>query len=98
MRPDSAVAPFTTVCLKREVQERTAWTPESEPWAAHVPNQDVAKQRGCHRQGRAEHPRNRRECLSIATDVSPSWEEAWVSDSHWILLAIWLPAAQLLED
>jgi len=54
MRPDSAVAPFRVVCLKREVQERTAWKPESRPEAAHVPNQDVAKQRGCHRQGRAE--------------------------------------------
>ena len=54
MRPDSAVAPFGTVCPKCEVQERTAWKPESGQQAAHVPNQDVAKQRGCHRQGMAE--------------------------------------------
>ena len=54
MRPDSAVAPFTTVRLEREAQKRTAWDSESRPEAVHVPNQDVAKKRGCHRQGRAE--------------------------------------------
>jgi hypothetical protein len=54
LRPDSAVAPFITFCLGRNVQERTAWESERRPWAAHVPNQDVAKQRGCHRQGEAE--------------------------------------------
>ena len=54
MRPDSAVAPFRVVCLQRKVPERTAWKPESRPEAAHMPNQDVAKQRGCHRQGKAE--------------------------------------------
>jgi len=43
LRPDSAVAPF-----------RTIWESEGRPQAVHVPNQDVAKQRGCHRQGEAE--------------------------------------------
>jgi hypothetical protein len=54
LRPDSAVAPFDTFCLEREVQERTEWKSERRPQAAHMPNQDVAKQRGCHRQGEAE--------------------------------------------